>query len=228
MRARAPLPFLPFLCQRELKFGMGCRFIRCLVRALGELPGGFGGFFSFRLRHLGWDQCSHRSTSRPLESCHRQRLQAVCGISGYPRVKLRSCWMAPSSSVAAPPVKPDGLHRRHFLDMVGGSVKEILSLPLILQSGSNTAKHAWLTKKTCPKTPVHDRQVGSRASSQSDGKGWLLLTPQELGERWARLATLFYRLGWLSSPPWAPGICFRRTLDAVESGWLVQPKGPMH
>ena len=60
---------------------------------------------------------------------------------------------------------------------------------------------------------------------QSDGKGWLPLTPQELGERWACLATFFLGLG-LGAPdawnllPWATG--------ARDSGWSVKPKGPMH
>ena len=43
-----------------------CRFIRSLVRALGKLPGGLGGFLPCsvgghmsRLRHSGWEQCSH-------------------------------------------------------------------------------------------------------------------------------------------------------------------------
>ena len=54
-----------------------------------------------RLRHLGWNQCSHGLTSRPLESCHHQCLKAVCGVLGYPEgsalelldgtLKLRHC-----------------------------------------------------------------------------------------------------------------------------------------
>ena len=52
------------------------------------------------LRHLGWNQCSHGLSSRPLESCHHQ-FQAVCGVLGYPEgsalelldgtLKLRYC-----------------------------------------------------------------------------------------------------------------------------------------
>ena len=38
-----------------------------------------------RLRHLGWAQCSHGLASRPLEKCHHQCLQALCGVLGYPR-----------------------------------------------------------------------------------------------------------------------------------------------
>ena len=63
----------------------GCQFISSLVRAFGKLPGGIGRFLpclSSRLRHLGWAQCSQGLTSRLLESCHHQCLQAVCGVLG--------------------------------------------------------------------------------------------------------------------------------------------------
>ena len=65
----------------------GCQFISSLVRALAKLPGGLGGFLPCstghhmsRLRHLVWNQCSHGLPSRPLESCHHQCLEAVCGF----------------------------------------------------------------------------------------------------------------------------------------------------
>ena len=67
----------------------GCQFLSSLVRALGRLPGGLDRFLPCqvgthlsRLRHLGWNQCSHGLTSRPLESCHHRCLSAVCGILG--------------------------------------------------------------------------------------------------------------------------------------------------
>ena len=86
----------------------GCQFISSLVRALAKLPGGLGRFLPCglgshmsRLRHLGWNQCSHGLTSRPLESCHHQCLKAACGVLGYPKgsalelldgtLKLRHC-----------------------------------------------------------------------------------------------------------------------------------------
>ena len=70
----------------------GCQFLSSLVRALAKLhggiarflPGGLGSHLS-RLKHLGWDQCSHGLTTRPLESCLCQCLKAVCGSLGYPR-----------------------------------------------------------------------------------------------------------------------------------------------
>ena len=86
----------------------GCQFVSSLVRALGKLPGGIGRFLPCkvsshmsRLRHLGWEHCSHGLMSRPLESCHHQCLKAVCGGLGYPKgaaaelldgtLKLRFC-----------------------------------------------------------------------------------------------------------------------------------------
>ena len=47
------------------------------------LPCRVGAHMSI-LRHVGWEHCSHGFTSRPLESCHHQRLKAVCGILGCP------------------------------------------------------------------------------------------------------------------------------------------------
>ena len=54
-----------------------------------------------RLRHLGWTQCSHGLSSRPLESCHHRCLTAVCEVLEYPKgsalelldgtLKLRHC-----------------------------------------------------------------------------------------------------------------------------------------
>ena len=65
----------------------GCQF----VWTLSKLPGDMGGFLPCgvgshmsRLRHLGWNQCSHGLTSRPLEPCHHQCLKAVCGVFGLP------------------------------------------------------------------------------------------------------------------------------------------------
>ena len=70
----------------------GFQFLSSLVRALAKLPGGLGRFLPCslgsrmsRLRHLGWNQCSHGLTSRPLESCHHQCLKAMCGVLDYPK-----------------------------------------------------------------------------------------------------------------------------------------------
>ena len=52
-----------------------CRFIGALMRSLCLLPGGLGRFVlcaiganHCRLRHVGWERCSHGLTSRPRES----------------------------------------------------------------------------------------------------------------------------------------------------------------
>ena len=52
-----------------------CRFIGAVMRSLCMLPGGLGRFVPCsigadhcRLRHLGWERCSHGLTSRPRES----------------------------------------------------------------------------------------------------------------------------------------------------------------
>ena len=52
-----------------------CRLIGAMIRSLCLLPGGLGRFVPCsvganhcRLRHLGWERCSHGLTSRPLES----------------------------------------------------------------------------------------------------------------------------------------------------------------
>ena len=88
---RANRPFLiPSVPVSEgIEIRHDCQFISSLVRALAKLPGGIGRFLPckvgshmYRLRHLGWNQCSHGLTSRPLESCHHQCLKAVCGVFG--------------------------------------------------------------------------------------------------------------------------------------------------
>ena len=54
---------------------LGCQFIGSLFRSLGRLAGGHSRFIPgslephlSRLRHMGWRQCGHGLTSRPLES----------------------------------------------------------------------------------------------------------------------------------------------------------------
>ena len=72
-----------------------------LLSYLVGLVGCSLGSHMSRLRHLGWNPCSHGLTSRPLESCHHQCLKAICGVLGYPKgsalelldgtLKLRYC-----------------------------------------------------------------------------------------------------------------------------------------
>ena len=114
VRAGRPISVSSVPVSEGIEIRHGCQFISSLVRALGKLPGGLGRFLPCqvgthlsRLRHLGWNQCSHGLTSRPLESCHHRCLSAVCGILGYPKgsaaelldgaLKLRCC-VTPFSS----------------------------------------------------------------------------------------------------------------------------------
>ena len=81
VRANRPslIPSVPVSEGIEIRHG--CQFVSSLVRALAKLPGGLGRFLPCRagshmsrLRHLGWNQCSHGLSSRPLEYCHHQCL----------------------------------------------------------------------------------------------------------------------------------------------------------
>ena len=92
VRAGRPilLPSVPVSEGIEIRHG--CQFLSSLIRALAKLPGGLGRFLPCnlgshlsRLRHVGWNQCSHGLDSRPLESCHHQCLEALCGVLGYPK-----------------------------------------------------------------------------------------------------------------------------------------------
>ena len=85
-----PFLFPLCLCQRELKLDMvvSSSAVWALAKLLGGmcrfLPCDVGSHMS-RSRHLGWNQCSHGLSSRPLESCHHQCINAVCGVLGCPK-----------------------------------------------------------------------------------------------------------------------------------------------
>ena len=100
IRANRPILIPSVPVSEGIEIRHGCQFLSSLVRALAKLPGGLGRFLpcglgshTSRLRHLGWNQCSHGLTSRPLESCHHQCLKAVCvGGGGGGGVSFRgSC-----------------------------------------------------------------------------------------------------------------------------------------
>ena len=108
VRANRPIFIPSFPVSEGIEIQHGCQFLSSLVCALAKLPGGIGRFLPCRigshmsrLRHLGWNQCFHGLSSRPLESCHHQCLKAVCGVLGYPKgsalellhgtLKLRHC-----------------------------------------------------------------------------------------------------------------------------------------
>ena len=108
VRAGRPILFPSVPVSEGIEIRHGCQFLSSLLRALGKLPGGLSRFLPCklgphlsRLRHVGWNQCSHGLDSRPLESCHHQCLKALCGLLGYPQgsaselldgtLKLRYC-----------------------------------------------------------------------------------------------------------------------------------------
>ena len=156
VRAGRPILVSSVPVSEGIEIRHGCQFLSSLVRALGKLEGGLGRFLPCqvgthlsRLRHLGWNHCSHGLTSRPLETCHHRCLSAVCGILGYPKgsaaelldgvLKLRCC-STPFS------------HRfpTWFLPSVGdGRVRRLgdATGPLV-GSGGSGVKRVRLTRKT--------------------------------------------------------------------------------
>ena len=68
-----------------------CRLLGAMLRALGGLPGGLGGFLPCRLgaNHcrlwsVGWERCGHGVTSRPLEASDSGFLDDFLFLFGYP------------------------------------------------------------------------------------------------------------------------------------------------
>ena len=93
VRANRPILIPSVSVSEGIEIRHGCQFLSSWVRALAKLPGGIGRFLPCRVgshmsrfRYLGWNQCSHGLTSKPLESCHHQCLKTVCGgFWGIPR-----------------------------------------------------------------------------------------------------------------------------------------------
>ena len=142
---------------------MVVNFLSSLIRALAKLSGGLGRFLPCnlgshlsRLRHVGWNQCSHGLDSRPLESCHHQCLKAVCGVLGCPKgsalelldgtLKLRHC-----TDLFTSRFPPWSLPR------VRAGVGNRLSVTSdhLLGSGSAEGIRVRLTKKTRPSASSH-------------------------------------------------------------------------
>ena len=164
VRAGRPilLPSVPV--SEGIEIRRGCQFLSCLVRALAKLPGGLGRFLPCslgshmsRLRHLGWNQCSHGLIFRPLESCHHQCLKAVCGVLGYPKgsalelldgtLKLRHC-----TEVFTMRLPPWSLPR------VGNAVgkRHVITPGHLLDACGDMGKRVRLTRKTRPGESSHD------------------------------------------------------------------------
>ena len=202
VRAGRPIlaPSVPVSEGIEIRHG--CQFISSLVRALDKLPGGLGRFLPcqigthlYRLRHLGWNQCSHGLTSRPLESCHHRCLSAVCGILGYPEgsaaelldgvLKLRCCTTPFSNRFRTWSLPPVGNGRvRGFDAATCHSVGE----------GSIKVKRVRLTRKT----RGHVTPVSMPDQGHSTPRRWKRLRPpssEGVGVRPACPRNLFPRLG---------------------------------
>ena len=156
VRAGRPISVSSVLVSEGMEIRHGCQFLSSPIRALGKLPGGLGRFLPCqvgthlsRLRHLGWNQCFHGLTSRPLESCHHRCLSALCGVLGYPKgsaaelldgaLKLRCCNTPFSNRFPSWFLPPVGNGKvRSFGDATGHSVGE----------GSNMVKRVRLSRKT--------------------------------------------------------------------------------
>ena len=74
-----------------------CRFIGAMMRSLCLLPGGLGRFVPCsvganycRLRHIGWEKCSHGLTSRPRESASEPFLNELLRLFDYPPGSARA------------------------------------------------------------------------------------------------------------------------------------------
>ena len=158
VRANRPILIPSVPVPEGIEIRHGCQYVSSLVRALAKLPGGLGRFLPCglgshmsRLTHLGWNQCSHGLTSRPLESCHHQCLKAVCGVLGYPKgsaselldgtLKLRHC-----TEVFTMRFPPWSLPR---VGIMGGK-RHFIAPDYLLEAGSNVGKRVRLTTKTRP------------------------------------------------------------------------------
>ena len=112
------------------------------------MPSQVGSHLS-RLRHLGWNQCSHGLISRPLESCHHLCLSAICGVLGYPRgsaaelldgvLKLRCCTTPFSRRFPTWSLPSVGHGRIRSLGVATGHSHD---------EGINVVKRVRLTRKT--------------------------------------------------------------------------------
>ena len=175
VRANRPILIPSVPVSEGIEIRHGCQFISSLVRDLAKLPGGLGRFLPCklgshmsRLRHLGWNQCSHGLSSRPLESCHHQCLKAVCGVLGYPKgsalelldgtLKLRHC-----TDLFTKRFPPWSLPR------VGSGVGKGFSVTTdhLLDISSTVGKRVWLTKKTRPNTSSY--VIPGPPSSEGEG-----------------------------------------------------------
>ena len=212
----------------------GCQSLSILVRALAKLPGGLGMFLPCRLgshmsrlRHLGWNQCSHGLISRPLESCRHQCLKAVCEVLGYPEgsvmelldgtLKLRHCTTLFTKRFPPWPLPKDGnrVVKRQFI-----------APGHLLDESGQVGKRVRLTRKTRPGASSHVRPDPGHPTPRRWKRLRPLPPPKEWGVRWASLAIFFLDLGLGEVLLWErlePAFGWNRR--RFFSGWSVQPKG---
>ena len=156
--------FLPCLFQK-------CRFISSPVRAHGEVPRGLGwclpctvGGDLSSLRRLGWEQCSHGLTSRPLESCHHQCVQAVCEFGRVSRATFSGLF-PPSKIPRLGGILPGGAQGEES----GRAAADHLDESCI------PVKRVRLTRKRGPGYPVHVMPDPGLPTPGRHGVVWLLL-----------------------------------------------------
>ena len=202
IRAGRPISVSSVPVSEGIEIRHGCQFISSLIRALGKLPGGLGRFLPCqvgshlsRLRHLGWNQCSHGLSSGPLESCDHLCLSAICGVLGYPRgsaaelldgvLKLRYCTTPFSNRFPTWSLPPVGHGRIRSLD---------IATTHAVGDGGNMVKRVRLTRKTRGNvTPVSMPDQG-----HSTPRRWKRLRPpssEGVGGEVGEPRNLFPRLG---------------------------------
>ena len=158
VRANRPMLIPSVPVSEGIEIRHGCQFLSSLVRALAKLPGCLVWFLPCRLgshlsrlRHLGWNQCSHGLSSRPLESCHHQCLKAVCEVLRYPKgsavelldgtLKLRYCTTIFTTCFPRWSLRRVGN---------GGGKRQFVTPGHPCDTGSNMGKRVRLTRKTRP------------------------------------------------------------------------------
>ena len=196
------LPSVPVSEGIEIRHG--CQFLSSLVRALAKLPGGLGRFMPCslgshlsRLRHVGWNECSHGLNSRPLESCHHQCLKAICGVLGYPKGSalelLDGTLSSDTALIFLPSVFPLGLYLGLVLGLVKGMVLLLVILRMLVVL---VVQGSGLPKRLVQEQLLMSFRIRIQGiQRRGDGKDCAPLPPKEWGVRWANLAIFFLALG---------------------------------
>ena len=111
-----------------------------------------------RSRHLGWSQCSHGLTSRPLESCHHSASRLYVGVLGYPKgsaLELRDGTLKLlqyCTTILTTRFPPWSLPRVGN----GDSKSKGVTPGHLIDASSSSGKRVRLTRKSRPILLVHD------------------------------------------------------------------------